>query len=593
MKSKAFALGCCVALFCLLAAPAAAQELFSKLVGPVQAQPVQEAEVLTVPFITWGGDTATFHANGGLATQPGTIYDGLGLKLQLAGGDDFVGQVKDYMAGKTPFLRGTFSMLGQASEVINSSPDTQAVVFLQLTWSAGDHVVAREDCKSLGDLKGKKVAIQTGGPHSGMLADTLASAGLTWNDVEVVWVDDLTGPGGPAALFQKDPSVDACTVISPDMAALTGDEEPDYDLDSVGTGRGASVKGAHVLNSTAWMSRSICDVYACRKDFYDAHRDVVEKLAAGYIKGCEEVQKGKELFNQKQPAPKYEALLKLSMEIFGEEAVPSEDDAHGLILDCNMVRLPGNKRFFTDKRYLAGFERKQQKVLDVAMTLGNATRRVEFLKADLDYDKLTKLGSLEGTGPEEAGPGGGIQRVLHSFAISFPPNENEFVVERFVQDFQLAIEQAAVCGGAAIVIRGHADPTRMLRAFLEEGRANGMIRKQVRAGKEVYLHDDQPFDLADTSKVLELVKAGDSEQALEIARSAANLSQDRADMVYAKLREFADSKGLDLEANQFSAIGVGAAEPIHPVPQTWEEAKENMRVEFRLQTFPPEEKFEF
>jgi hypothetical protein len=162
-----------------------------------------------------------------------------------------------------------------------------------------------------------------------------------------------------------------------------------------------------------------------------------------------------------------------------------------------------------------------------------------------------------------------------------------------VQDFQLAMEQAAVCGGAAIVIRGHADPTRMLRAFLEEGRASGMMRKQVQAGEDVYLYDDQPFDLAETSKVLELVKAGDSKQALEIARSAANLSQDRADMVYEKLREFADSKGLDLEANQFSAIGVGVAEPIYPVPQTWEEAKENMRVEFRLQTFPPEEKFEF
>ena len=53
MKSRPLVLGCCVAVFCLLAAPAAAQGLFSELVGPVQAQPVQEAEVLTVPFITW------------------------------------------------------------------------------------------------------------------------------------------------------------------------------------------------------------------------------------------------------------------------------------------------------------------------------------------------------------------------------------------------------------------------------------------------------------------------------------------------------------------------------------------------------------
>ena len=31
-------------------------------------------------------------------------------------GDDFVQQVRDYRAGKSPFLRGTFHMIGLASE---------------------------------------------------------------------------------------------------------------------------------------------------------------------------------------------------------------------------------------------------------------------------------------------------------------------------------------------------------------------------------------------------------------------------------------------------------------------------------------------
>ena len=53
-------------------APALAQQKFAELVGPVTVKPVQETEVLQVPFITWGGDVATFHANGGLTTKPGT-----------------------------------------------------------------------------------------------------------------------------------------------------------------------------------------------------------------------------------------------------------------------------------------------------------------------------------------------------------------------------------------------------------------------------------------------------------------------------------------------------------------------------------------
>src|SRR6266446_1216182 len=71
---------------------------------------------VSVPFILWGGDVATFLANGGLETQPGTIFARHGLKLKLTRGDDFDQQVKDYVANKTPFLRGTMSMLGQASE---------------------------------------------------------------------------------------------------------------------------------------------------------------------------------------------------------------------------------------------------------------------------------------------------------------------------------------------------------------------------------------------------------------------------------------------------------------------------------------------
>ncbi len=38
------------------------------------------------------------------------------------------------------------------------------------------------------------------------------------------------------------------------------------------------------------MSRSIADVYACRKDFFDKHRDRgSSKFAAGYLKACEEL----------------------------------------------------------------------------------------------------------------------------------------------------------------------------------------------------------------------------------------------------------------------------------------------------------------
>ncbi len=109
------------------------QDLFSSLVGKVPVEAVRTGGTIEVPFITWGGDVATFHANGGLKTKAGTLFGGHGLNLKLVPGDNFVEQVRRYRSGKSPFLRGTFRMLGQASEVIGSDPRTKAVVFLQLT----------------------------------------------------------------------------------------------------------------------------------------------------------------------------------------------------------------------------------------------------------------------------------------------------------------------------------------------------------------------------------------------------------------------------------------------------------------------------
>ena len=117
-----------------------------------------------------------------------TIFDSLELNLTLTPGDDFAQQVKDYVDGKSPFLRGTLSMLGQVSDQLTARPETTPRrASPQMTWSAGDHLVGREAFATLNDLKGKKIALQKSGPHVGMLNDILNTAKLKWSDIKVVW----------------------------------------------------------------------------------------------------------------------------------------------------------------------------------------------------------------------------------------------------------------------------------------------------------------------------------------------------------------------------------------------------------------------
>ena len=77
-----------------------------------------------MPFIIWGGDMATFYANGGLKTKSGTIFQKQGLNVNLTPGDVFNQQVRDYRPGTPPFLRGTFRTQGPVPYTHPPRPQT-------------------------------------------------------------------------------------------------------------------------------------------------------------------------------------------------------------------------------------------------------------------------------------------------------------------------------------------------------------------------------------------------------------------------------------------------------------------------------------
>ncbi|TWT29728.1 ABC transporter substrate-binding protein [Blastopirellula retiformator] len=601
-RTTLFALTACLLQF---ASTATAQEKFSSITGPLDVTPVAKSEPIQVPFITWGGDAATFYANGGLDTKPDSIYGKAGLKLKLTPGDDFVQQVKDYMGGKSPFLRGTMRMLGQASEVIGKDPRTKPVILLQLSWSAGDHIVSREGLKTLNDLKkdGKKakIACQQGGPHVGLLYDALAAAQLTNQDVEIVFVDDLTGPNGAAEKFRTDPSIDACCVITPDMIGLTGG------VDSAGTGAEGTVKGAHVLVSTQNMSRSIADVYAVRHDWYEANRDKAEKFVAGYLQAAVQVKKLRDDFEKSQRlSPEYRNLLTQCQTIFGEEVLPTlEVDAHGLLLDCNFVSLPGQIAFFEQSGNLSGYNSKMTAALDLATKWGYATSRRGFDPSGFDYRKIAKLANIEYVEPSRIVQAEGVMEfpdddfdddTIVSFTISFEPNQTDFSVDRYGAEFDRALQSASTFGGAAVVIRGHSDPTKTLVQLLKAGIEKGIIRRTGQQGSYKYFLNTQngsnELDLGQTPALVKLIKTGAFEGAadspLQTMQAALNLSHARAEQVKQAIVNYAEKKGVNVNLSQLQPVGAGIADPVVSKPSSMAEAKQNMRVEFRIVKVNPE-----
>jgi hypothetical protein len=582
----------------LFAQDHSAAELIGKVAVGNAPQPDSQ---LNVPVILWGGEAATFWANGGVETKSDSVFGQLGLKMKLSPGDDSVQQARDYLTGKSPLYRGTFRMGCLFSEVFNQDARTKPVCILQLTFSLGDHVVGRDTVKTLNDLKGKKICLQQGGPHLGLVEDSLKAAALSWNDITVVWAKDLTGENGPAEMMRRDPAIDAACVVTPDMIGLCSG------IDQTGSGAEGTIEGAHVVNSTASMSRSIADMYWARSDFYNspAGKSWCEKFVVGYLKATEQMLAARTKYDDGQgQAPEYVKVMNLMQKFYGEDVLPTiEEDVHGLILDANFVRIPGNEIFFNDPNNPTGFKAKQTSGLDLAVRLGYAKKKLGFTTAKWDYKAISKAAGVEYTAPVYAQ--GRIKAevtdfgedlddsTIFSFEINFEPEQRTFPLESYAADFKRFTEVQATFANAAIIIEGHSDPTLALQQFFWAAKSKGLIT----GSKGNYKFRGRALALTDTDAVIRAIQSENlsgqsrknrSGQTVAIddpkqtVAAALQLSKARATEVKNVIEKFAHSNDYQIDMSAVIPHGVGISDPINSRPRNMQQAKENMRVVFRI-----------
>ncbi len=586
---------------CLLTSSVYADQApsFRTQVGSVAVGTMLQSLPYDLPFITWGGDIVTFYANGNsFTTAQNSNFALHNHHFHLVRSDDFVAQVKNYLAGKTPWLRATLGQLAAASEVLGSDPRTKPVVVLQLTWSAGDHLVARSGL-TLSSLRGKKIAAMLSGPHIELLNDVLLTAHLTWNDVNVVWVKELTGPNGPAALLKRG-AVDACTVITPDMIALTGGPE------SIGTGAEGSVKGARVLISTATLSHSIADVYAVRKDWYDANQSSVTNFVAAWLKAAETIADAK-----KAKGAVYRQSLEFAVKAFANPDIKTATDVDGLFADCSLPGYPGNVAFFTNTASAASFASKTRELLAPARDAGYASSPQAPLAPTFTWSDVVRLGNLNKTmmtkSPrfdvevvadelEQLNRSGTIDdKMKYEFSVQFSPNQQEFSATQYAAQFDEVLKLSAKYGNAVIAIRGHADPTKTLGTLVKACETKGALSKRTdTTGKwHYYLKDGSELKLETTKEVVRLIEAGycdgdPGNNPRQYFTAAFNLSRERAQMVLKALLAYAGNKGTRVDPSQIQAVGVGIAEPVVPRPQSMDDVAKNTRVQFALIAVKPE-----
>jgi len=581
----------------LCVAGGASAKTFAQEVGNVRVGNVQcdmTSSKCEVPYILWGGEAATFLANGISFDTTGGTFKEKGLKIKLVRGDDPVQQAKAYLSGKTPVWRGTMRMLGIFAELANGDPRTQPVVAVQMTYSRGDHAVAKAGIKKITDIKGKRVALLPGGPHEGLLADMLEMAGLSWRDIKIVPAGDITGPKGPGELFKRG-KADVAFVVTPDMIALTGG------LRKKGTGGEGTVRGAHVLVSTADFTRSIADVYAFRKDFADQHPDVVAKFTVAYLRAVEKVVDLKKNLRSRE----YRKLLGFMVKAYPKGSLPNANEAHGLIEDCAFVGHAGNVAFFKDPKNQFGFSTFVKSSTKLAVDRGYARRQAVILPPSWDWHGAPFAGYLQrmdfkrgstfkGEMVEEelellASQGLLGEAAAHEYSINFEVNEARF--DSGKKEYQTAYDQvlraSSKAGGMAIAVAGHADPTLALKHLVRAGDEKGLLKVRGAGVNRQYFLQGRRLTLENTAEIVKLIQKGKFDGSTtwkprKVMRDAKKQSLQRAMAVRQAILDRAKKLGVKVDPSQIKAIGVGITEPVVPRPRNKEQAAPNRRVDFGL-----------
>jgi len=228
---------------------------------------------LKVSIVSFHGYAPALVANGdSLSTQPGSIYDKLGLNVKFVIQDDIptlstifeaktaqcAWRTSDFWAQEQPNLR-------------NAGHDGRAVMIVDNTQGA-DAIIARDpSIRSIEDLAGKKVALLQYTPSHGMVIDAIDNSSLSARkkaSVQYVFVNAEEGTAGVRSTLESG-NVDAAALWDPDLSlAITN-------------------ANAHVVYSTKIASNLIFDVMVCdsRVLATDEGRAAVQKFVQGWMDG--------------------------------------------------------------------------------------------------------------------------------------------------------------------------------------------------------------------------------------------------------------------------------------------------------------------
>jgi NitT/TauT family transport system substrate-binding protein len=246
------------------------------------AEPVDASKPLVIPASSstsdpevrvrvnvWVGCAGGLVANGGLDTQPDSIFDKKGLKVSFKIIDDWTEGAAALATNNVDVMLTTADVYAKDYAQFKEK-GFGSHAFLMVDWSRGaDGVIGRQGINSIEDLAGKTVAFAPYTPSHFLLYNGLKTSGLSTDQRNEIFNKAVHTKDGiePATLFAQE-KVDAAVAWDPDMS------------DAV-----SKRAGSKKIYDTRIANRLIADILVVSDEFSAKHPQTVLKFAQGWLEG--------------------------------------------------------------------------------------------------------------------------------------------------------------------------------------------------------------------------------------------------------------------------------------------------------------------
>lgn len=271
-------------------------------------------EKMVISLDEWIGWKPIVDANGGLTTQPGSIFNELGLDVELKIINDATQSSNALIKGDLVGAGYTVNRYSFLYDKFLNANTKVVMPFVNNYSTGGDGIIAKQEIKSVEDLVGKKVGVPRFSEAQTLVAWLVENSDLAQNEKDQIMKNLVlfdTPDDAAKAFFAGE--LDAAATWQPYLS------------------QAQETTGCHLLFSTKSAHNLILDGVVFRTDYIEKYPDKVEK----FIKGT--------LLASDMYATEFKAI-KDSMSLFATE---TDENIAAMTVDGQLATYNNNKELLS------------------------------------------------------------------------------------------------------------------------------------------------------------------------------------------------------------------------------------------------------